>query len=78
MAIKTPLDHLQEWARTKKDIETKLEHAIQFRDRQIASRDRKSAQISLAPNEERMWQKRIDNAQSVVDRLETQLRLLNN
>lgn len=77
MAIKTPLHHLIEWDRARADLERRLKVATDYRDKQIALRDRKASQISLAPNEERMWQKRIDNAQSVVDRLDRQLRLLN-
>lgn len=77
MGIKTPLHHLAEWSRMKADLERRLKIATEYRDKQIALRDRKASQISLAPNEERMWQKRIDQAQSVVDRLDMQLRLLN-
>jgi hypothetical protein len=77
VAIKTELHHLQEWAQKKTELERQLRIAVEYRDRQIASRDRKASQISLADREERMWQKRIDAAQEVVDRIERQLALLN-
>lgn len=77
MGLKTPLHHLQEWAQKKAELERQLKIAVDYRDRQIASRDRKASQISLADREERMWQKRIDAAQEVVDRIDRQLTLLN-
>jgi hypothetical protein len=77
MAIKTPLHHLSDWYAAVAETQRRLRVATEYRDKQIALRDRKASQISLAPHEERMWQKRIDAAQKVVDTLSQELERLN-
>jgi hypothetical protein len=55
------------------DLERRLAIAVRYRDRQVASRDRKNAQIPLTANEDRMWAKRIHQAQRVVENVESAL-----
>ena len=41
--------------------------AVAYRDKIVAQRDRRDAQIPLRPNERRYWDSKIEAAQKVVD-----------
>lgn len=58
--------------------ETTKKHAVAvaWLARQVQTRDRKQAQIPLTDHEARYWQKRIDDAQAVVDQLAARLAAL--
>lgn len=61
---------LQDRAVTLEDRITVVE---EYRDGLIRKRDHKAEQIPLRPHEERMWARKIDQAQATIDALKAEL-----